>query len=212
MTFKILWLVCSGLWKIIYILVCILFAVSFRVRVDRNPPTSCPMDTQYLSSTAWDYESSSPYNCNPQLSHSSPTSRIMLQRFSSTGPYVKVITTLSGGAVCMSLALTAMVEIESGDNTVTFRQCQMVFEDDDAAGFRRCMYTCLCEGPCPRVHLQFYSLQAIGTDNLGWSLCNIEMCVPSMHNELWNVNKYFKTKHPSLIHYPINFVSHSHPN
>ena len=76
-----------------------------------------------------------------------------------------------------------MVEIESEDNSVILRECQLESGGETVSGFRDCVYICLCDGPCPRVHLQFHSLQAIGINNLDWTLCNFQMCVPSM----WNV-------------------------
>ena len=78
-----------------------------------------------------------------------------------------------------------MVEIESGDNSVTLRECQVESGVNDGTEFRDCVYTCQCEGTCPRVYLQFHSLQAIGINNLDWTLCNIQMCVPFVWTALF---------------------------
>ena len=179
----------------IYAFVFHLHAVSFQAKVTTSPPTSCPIDTKYHSWTTWDDPSRDSDNCSPQLSHNTPTKRITLRRYSSAGPYVKVIATVSDGAYCTSLALTAMVEIETEGDSVTLHECQMELEVDNGTRILDCVYTCRCECLCPRVHLQFASLQAIGIDNLGWSLCNIQLCVPS----IWIVTMSPSTKYTGPI-------------
>ena len=152
---------------------------SFRVKEAQMPPTSCPVASKYLSWTHWDSPDRSPNDCELQLSNNIPMTRITLRRYSSTGSYLKIITTWSGGTTCMSLAMTAMVEVNSGEETVTLHECRMESEGGSGAVDLTCVHWCQCDGPCPRVHLQFHSLQAIGINNLDWSLCNIQMCVLS---------------------------------